>query len=91
MNGYLQCLIDQYQRKLDKSTGEEKNIYMEILINLNKFKEHIEMTEKPQKPQEKVKTAIDDISDIPIKYIAAGFKGNTSGFAEYLKRLKDEI
>ncbi|MCC9296528.1 hypothetical protein LN736_16915 [Clostridium sp. WLY-B-L2] len=89
MNGYLKCLIDQYQRKFNKSTGTEKNIYMEVLISLNKFKEYIERTEKPKEPQEKTKMAVDDISDIPMKYIAVGFKGNTSGFAEYLKKLTD--
>jgi hypothetical protein len=83
--------MDQYQRKFNKATGAERDIYMEVLISLNKFKEYIERTEKPKEPQEKTKMAIDDISDIPIKYIAAGFKGNTSGFAEYLKRLKEEI
>jgi hypothetical protein len=86
MNGYLRCLVDQYQRKFNKATGAEKDIYMEFLISLNKLKEYIERTEKPKEPQEKTKMTI---NDIPSKRIIAGFKGNVPEFIDYIRRLRE--
>lgn len=86
MNGYLRCLVDQYQRKFNKATGAEKDIYMEFLISLNKLKEYIERTEKQKEPQKKTKMTI---NDIPNKRIIAGFKGNVPEFIDYIKRLRE--
>ncbi|AZV56048.1 hypothetical protein [Clostridium sp. AWRP] len=76
MNGYLQCLIDQYVTKANKALDPEKrNIYREVLNDLLKFKEYVEM------PQE---TSTDDV---PKKHIALDFVGTMPGLMEYLKNL----
>ncbi|MFL0197798.1 hypothetical protein ACJDU8_19835 [Clostridium sp. WILCCON 0269] len=80
MNGYLQCLIDQYERKLNKAIGEtEKNIYIEIVGSLHKFQKYVQESQKhSQEPSD----------DIPKKHIAFDFVGTMPGFMEYLKNLK---
>lgn len=79
MNGYLQCLIDQYESKFNKAIGGmEKNIYREILVSLNKFQRYIE------DPQEST------VKKIPKKHIAFDFVGTMPGLMEYLKNLSLE-
>ncbi|MEY7998642.1 hypothetical protein AB8U03_00250 [Clostridium sp. Mt-5] len=80
MNGYLQCLIDQYESKTRKAIGgAERSIYRDILNDLLKFQRYAEGFEESQEPT---------IDDIPKKYIVTGFKGDMSGFIEYLKNLR---
>ncbi|KAA8676171.1 hypothetical protein [Clostridium sp. HV4-5-A1G] len=82
MNGYLQCLIDQYQVKVRKATGPvERNIYRDVLNDLLKFQRYIE--EPEEEPN------IEDI--VPRKYAVADFSGDINGFVDYLKRLKEDI
>lgn len=83
MKGYLQCLIDQYKRKFDKAIGNDKSIYRDIFTDLVKFQQYIE------KPERKVV-----VDDTPKKYMLTGFKGDISGFIDFLKKLnleKDDI
>lgn len=80
MNGYLQCLIDQYQKKFDKAIGAERTIYREVWNDLLKFKKYIEEPEKEPN--------IEDI--VPRKYAVADFSGDMNGFVDYLKKLKED-
>ncbi|MFL0198322.1 hypothetical protein ACJDU8_22560 [Clostridium sp. WILCCON 0269] len=79
MNGYLQCLIDQYQRKVSKTkTLVEKNIYLDMVNDLIDLKRHIQDIDEEAVIEE----------DTPKKHIAFDFVGTMPGFMEYLKNLK---
>lgn len=82
MNGYLQCLIDQYEGKARKAIGgTERRIYRGIWNDLLGFQRYIQ-GEGIQGPT---------IDDIPKKYVVADFSGDMNGFVEYLKGLKGGI
>ncbi|MBV4423445.1 hypothetical protein [Clostridium tyrobutyricum] len=75
MNGYLQCLIDQYEGKVRKAIGgAERTVYMEVVNDLLKFRKYIEAPEDST------------IEDDPKKHIAFDFVGTMPGLIEYLKK-----
>lgn len=79
MNGYLQCLIDRYER-LTKGAfiPGERNIYAKVLmdlIGLQKFYKN------------ESETAAEDITK---KLIALDFVGTMPGLMEYLKNLSSK-
>ncbi|MFL0197322.1 hypothetical protein ACJDU8_17405 [Clostridium sp. WILCCON 0269] len=79
MNGYLQCLIDQYKRKLGNArTPVEKDVYMGMVNDLIGLRRHIQDMDDKATPEE----------DIPKKHIAFDFVGTVPGLMEYLKNLK---
>ncbi|MCH3962956.1 MAG: hypothetical protein LKE46_01660 [Clostridium sp.] len=78
MNGYLQCLIDQYEGKARKALGgAERTVYREVLNDLLKFKEYVE------KPEEETTN-----KDIPRKHIIVDFAGPIKDLGEYLKNFR---
>ena len=75
MNGYLQCLIDQYDSKVRKAIEPgRRNIYREVLNDLLKFRRYIESPEDST------------VGDTPKKHIAFDFVGTIPGLIEYLKK-----
>ncbi|MFL0198413.1 hypothetical protein ACJDU8_23015 [Clostridium sp. WILCCON 0269] len=79
MNGYLQCLIEQYERKLNKAIGgADKAIYGEILTDLKKFQAYTQQSQKSI------------VANIPKKHIAFDFVGTMPGLMEYLKNLNSK-
>lgn len=75
MNGYLQCLIDQYDSKVRKAIEPgRRNIYREVSNDLLKFRRYIEAPEDST------------IEDDPKKHIAFDFVGTMPGLIEYLKK-----
>lgn len=80
MNGYLQCLIDQYSRHVKSAIAPvERHIYTRILTDLIGLEQFCDKDKKPT------------VDDIPRKYVVADFKGDMNGFVEYLKKLKGDI
>jgi hypothetical protein len=77
MNGYLQCLIDQYAVKIKKALGgAERTIYTEVLNDLLKLQQYIEIPEDS--------TA----GNVPKKHIAFDFVGTMPGLIAYLKKVQ---
>lgn len=76
MNGYLQCLIDQYESKVSKALGGvERTIYSEVLNDLVKLQKY---GQEPQDPS---------IEQTHRKHMAIKFVGTIPGLMEYLKNL----
>jgi len=79
MNGYLQCLIDQYQRLAKRALiPTEKTIYIKILTDL------IELQIFCKNEDETV------VEDIPKKHMVAEFVGTMPDLMKYLKNLNSE-
>ena len=79
MNGYLQCLIDQYAAKVTATSKEADSvIYADILVELKKFQRYIQESQKP----------VDN--NTSKKHIVFGFVGVMPDFMEYLKELNSK-
>lgn len=77
MNGYLQCLIDQYEGKVRKAIGgAERTVYMEVVNDLLKFRRYIEAPEDST------------VGDTPKKHIVVDFSGPIKELGEYLKNFR---
>ncbi|MBV4426475.1 hypothetical protein KM792_13745 [Clostridium tyrobutyricum] len=77
MNGYLQCLIDQYDSKVRKAIEPgRRNIYREVLNDLLKFRRYIEAPEGST------------VGDTPKKHIVVDFSGPIRDLGEYLKNFR---
>lgn len=79
MNGYLQCLIDQYERLAKRTLiPTEKNIYIKILTDLVGLQNFCESEGETV------------AKDTPKKHMVAKFVGTMPDLMEYLKNLNSK-
>mgnify|MGYP000886965051 CR=1 FL=1 len=79
MNGYLQCLIDQYEKLTKKALiPSERTIYIKVLTDL------VGLQNFCKSEGETV------IEDTPKKHMVAEFVGTMPDLMEYLKNLNSK-